>query len=207
MDQVLNEVSKMKNKRNLLIGTFILVFSFAYIFNAFAHSGRTDSSGGHNDNFNESGLGSYHYHCGGNPPHLHIGRVCPYDLSSYSSNNNTNSSSVRNDSGTVYSKYDEGWDDGYITGCDDGYSDGYEEGYDTGYDEGNSTGYEEGYEEGKSDGRDEGYEEGYIAKAKEAAEANKLGLTVISFAILGLVIIASTMKFIQRHKERRDKNV
>lgn len=43
-----------------------------------AHSGRTDSSGGHHDNKNVSGLGSYHYHCGGNPPHLHDGGVCPY---------------------------------------------------------------------------------------------------------------------------------
>ena len=43
-----------------------------------AHSGRTDSSGGHKDNQNESGLGSYHYHCGGNPPHLHTNGVCPY---------------------------------------------------------------------------------------------------------------------------------
>lgn len=45
---------------------------------ALAHSGRTDSSGGHKDNKNKSGLGSYHYHCGGNPPHLHTGGVCPY---------------------------------------------------------------------------------------------------------------------------------
>ncbi len=37
----------------------------------FAHSGRTDSSGGHHDYKNKSGLGSYHYHCDGNPPHLH----------------------------------------------------------------------------------------------------------------------------------------
>ena len=45
---------------------------------ALAHSGRTDASGGHRDNKNKSGLGSYHYHCGGNPPHLHTGGVCPY---------------------------------------------------------------------------------------------------------------------------------
>ena len=44
----------------------------------FAHSGRTDSSGGHRDNKNVSGLGYYHYHCGGNPPHLHSNGVCPY---------------------------------------------------------------------------------------------------------------------------------
>lgn len=28
-----------------------------------AHSGRTDRYGGHRDNKNKSGLGSYHYHC------------------------------------------------------------------------------------------------------------------------------------------------
>lgn len=43
-----------------------------------AHSGRTDSSGGHRDNNNVSGLGYYHYHCGGYPAHLHSGGVCPY---------------------------------------------------------------------------------------------------------------------------------
>lgn len=43
-----------------------------------AHSGRTDASGGHHDYKNKSGLGSYHYHCGGYPPHLHPGGVCPY---------------------------------------------------------------------------------------------------------------------------------
>ena len=45
---------------------------------SFAHSGRTDSRGGHKDNKNKSGLGPYHYHCGGYPPHLHEGGVCPY---------------------------------------------------------------------------------------------------------------------------------
>ena len=45
----------------------------------YAHSGRTDSSGGHKDNKNKSGLGSYHYHCGGYPAHLHDGGVCPYN--------------------------------------------------------------------------------------------------------------------------------
>lgn len=43
-----------------------------------AHSGRTDSSGGHKDNKNKSGLGSYHYHCDGYPAHLHSKGVCPY---------------------------------------------------------------------------------------------------------------------------------
>lgn len=47
-----------------------------------AHSGRTDSSGGHRDNKNKSGLGSYHYHCGGYPAHLHTNGVCPYGTAS-----------------------------------------------------------------------------------------------------------------------------
>ena len=44
-----------------------------------AHSGRTDSSGGHRDNKNKSGLGSYHYHHGYGP-HLHINGKCPYSV-------------------------------------------------------------------------------------------------------------------------------
>ncbi len=43
-----------------------------------AHSGRTDANGGHHDYKNKSGLGSYHYHCGGHPAHLHPNGVCPY---------------------------------------------------------------------------------------------------------------------------------
>ena len=43
-----------------------------------AHPGRTDASGGHKDNKNASGLGSYHYHCGDYPAHLHPDGVCPY---------------------------------------------------------------------------------------------------------------------------------
>lgn len=45
---------------------------------SFAHSGRTDSSGGHKDNKNVSGLGYYHYHHGMGP-HLHPNGICPYD--------------------------------------------------------------------------------------------------------------------------------
>lgn len=57
-----------------------------------AHSGRTDSSGGHRDNKNKSGLGSYHYHCGGYPAHLHTDGVCPYTPSSTSTTSNSTSS-------------------------------------------------------------------------------------------------------------------
>lgn len=47
------------------------------------HSGRTDSAGGHRDNRNISGLGYYHYHCGGYPPHLHSNGSCPYRSGAY----------------------------------------------------------------------------------------------------------------------------
>ena len=62
-------------------------------FTSFAHSGRTDSNGGHHDYKNKSGLGSYHYHHG-YPAHLHPGGVCPYSGASSNSSNSNNSSSI-----------------------------------------------------------------------------------------------------------------
>ena len=57
-----------------------------------AHSGRTDSSGGHHDYNNKSGLGSYHYHHGMGP-HLHKNGVCPYS-SSHSKKSTTTTNKV-----------------------------------------------------------------------------------------------------------------
>jgi His-Xaa-Ser repeat protein HxsA len=62
-----------------------LPISYTNAITVEAHSGRTDSSGGHKDNKNKSGLGSYHYHCGGHPAHLHKNGVCPYSTSTTSS--------------------------------------------------------------------------------------------------------------------------
>ncbi len=64
-------------KYSCFISLFILIF-FVLSTTSFAHSGRTDSSGGHHDYQNKSGLGSYHYHHGYGP-HLHPGGVCPYE--------------------------------------------------------------------------------------------------------------------------------
>lgn len=61
--------------RRILVAVFVI---FSLIVTASAHSGRTDSNGGHKDNKNKSGLGSYHYHCGGYPAHLHTSGYCPY---------------------------------------------------------------------------------------------------------------------------------
>ena len=76
----------MKKRVFSIITICMMILSLS--LSAFAHSGRTDSSGGHKDNKNKSGLGGYHYHCGGHPAHLHPGGVCPYSgggSSSYSS--------------------------------------------------------------------------------------------------------------------------
>lgn len=67
-----------KTLKHILTVTYAMILVFSTIITAFAHSGRTDSSGGHKDNKNKSGLGSYHYHCGGYPAHLHSGGYCPY---------------------------------------------------------------------------------------------------------------------------------
>ncbi|WP_243454670.1 hypothetical protein [Desulfosporosinus fructosivorans] len=48
-----------------------------FTLDTLAHSGRTDSSGGHKDNRNASGLGGCHYHRGVGP-HLHPNGICPY---------------------------------------------------------------------------------------------------------------------------------
>lgn len=57
---------------------FTLALMAAMAMSVQAHSGRTDASGGHRDNKNKSGLGSYHYHHGYSA-HLHNGGVCPYE--------------------------------------------------------------------------------------------------------------------------------
>lgn len=67
-------------------------------FTVEAHSGRTDSNGGHHDNKNKSGLGSYHYHCGGYPAHLHENGVCPYTGSGNTAVSTTSAAAGSSDS-------------------------------------------------------------------------------------------------------------
>ena len=76
----------MKNKIKRLSKIIALLgILLAFPTTILAHSGKTDSSGGHKDKNNVSGLGSYHYHCGRYPAHLHDGGVCPYSSSAKSS--------------------------------------------------------------------------------------------------------------------------
>lgn len=81
------------NSKKFLTAISMICLIISISGNSFAHSGRTDSNGGHKDNQNKSGLGSYHYHCGGNPAHLHDNGVCPYSSSSSSSSNSSNNKS------------------------------------------------------------------------------------------------------------------
>lgn len=69
----------MNERFTKLFLTLILALSLitATPFISLAHSGRTDSNGGHKDNKNVSGLGYYHYHHGYGP-HLHPDGICPY---------------------------------------------------------------------------------------------------------------------------------
>ena len=89
-----------KNKVKIISILLTILTVISMGVTTYAHSGRTDSSGGHKDNKNKSGLGSYHYHCGGHPAHLHTNGVCPYSSSSSSSKSSTSSSSSSSKSNT-----------------------------------------------------------------------------------------------------------
>ena len=73
----------------IILGVLALLVSNV----AYVHSGRTDANWGYRDNKNKSELGSYHYHCGGYPAHLHTNGVCPYSSSPSSSKSKGSSSS------------------------------------------------------------------------------------------------------------------
>lgn len=81
------------NYRKLLISILMMTIILCLSLSTSAHSGRTDSSGGHKDNKNASGLGSYHYHCGGYPAHLHTNGICPYSSKSGKSTSSSSKSS------------------------------------------------------------------------------------------------------------------
>lgn len=90
----------MEKSKRKIISILLIVTSIISIgLNTYSHSGRTDSSGGHKDNKNKSGLGSYHYHCGGNPPHLHTNGVCPYSSKKSTSSSFSSSKSSSSNSG------------------------------------------------------------------------------------------------------------
>lgn len=94
----------MKYLKKICVMFMCISMLLSYSSITLAHSGRTDSSGGHHDYKNVSGLGSYHYHCGGYPAHLHENGVCPYTSSGTSSSSGSSSSSSST-TGKKTSKY------------------------------------------------------------------------------------------------------
>lgn len=110
----------MKKVISILLATFILttciplVPVFNTVLTVEAHSGRTDGSGGHHDYKNKSGLGSYHYHCGGHPAHLHPNGVCTYSGASAatsSSSKNIQKTAVQDSDAALRAKYKSVTDD------------------------------------------------------------------------------------------------
>ena len=92
--------SIFKRLSTLFIALILFLTMIAPI--ADAHSGRTDSNGGHKDNKNKSGLGYYHYHHG-EGPHLHENGVCPYNKTTQSSPKTTFNSSTNTSGSTIKS--------------------------------------------------------------------------------------------------------
>lgn len=83
----------MKKHTSKIVSILIIIIAIISMgLTTYGHSGRTDANGGHRDNKNQSGLGNYHYHCGGHPAHLHKNGVCPYSSKSSSSKKKKSSS-------------------------------------------------------------------------------------------------------------------
>lgn len=154
---------------------------------AFAHPGITDESGGHHDYDNVSGLGSYHYHCGGHPAHLHENGICPYDSVSVEDDNYTdtvtdtteyedysNTDTTENEDDISQEEYSKAFDSGYDTGYDCGSFDAEQEiesGYDyfdSDYDGDDLT--QSAYDTAWLDGYTYGYFEGYEETIQEYEE-------------------------------------
>lgn len=92
----------MKNGGKIIVAFTMIIMLFG--INSYAHSGRTDSRGGHKDNKNVSGLGSYHYHCGGHPAHLHTNGICPYSSTYTNKSSSSSTSNSSNKTSTSTSK-------------------------------------------------------------------------------------------------------
>lgn len=154
---------------------------------SFAHPGRTDSNSGHKDNKNQSGLGYYHYHCGGYPAHLHNNGVCPYKSTSSTGTSNkentttttnnktntTNQSNIAKEKQTAKNNgYNKGYKDGYNSNT---FDDSSNETYSTEY----KNGYKQGYDKGVTDFNtkkeelyNKGYDDGLIGSDVSVSETN-----------------------------------
>lgn len=93
----------------------ILIVCLAFPSAALGHSGRTNSAGGHKDNKNASGLGSYHYHHGYGP-HLHPNGECPYSSNATAASTKKSSNSTATIKAAQQKLKNLGYYDGVIDG-------------------------------------------------------------------------------------------
>lgn len=162
-----------KRFKNLIGFTLIAAF-LGNPLTANAHSGRTDSNGGHRDNKNVSGLGSYHYHCGGHPAHLHPNGVCPYSSSDSNSSNSSTSSSSNADAEAQKAaeleaqKIENAKNEERTKGYNQGYEDGYNE------KTSNPSSYQSSYQNNFNEGYNEGFKNGSETIENEKAEILEL---------------------------------
>lgn len=180
--------NKSKKRRIIAVITIVLV-SIGNI--SYSHSGRTDSSGGHHDYKNKSGLGSYHYHHGYGP-HLHT-NGCPYEGGGSSSNSSSSGSYVsseetakrdaeakarQEEKNKAYAKnegHNKGYEDGYskIERVTSTYTGSYEENYSNGYNEGYEKGLKKIENESK-DATEKGYNLGIIGEELANPYSNEI---------------------------------
>lgn len=90
----------IKDFKRLLFFLTLICLVIVFTIPVFAHSGRTDSNGGHYD----TSTGEYHYHHGYSA-HQHTNGVCPYeydDKTSHNSNQDSGSKSSSQDSTSFF---------------------------------------------------------------------------------------------------------
>ena len=125
-------------KKRIVFVLLVLLIVSA-IIPAFAHSGRTDSDGGHTD----KSTGEYHYHHGYSA-HQHTNGECPYDFDDKTDHSSSSTSYTKTSLLDEF-KASKTYEDGY----DKGYDVGHEVGRNKGYLQGEKAGYDKGYADGK----------------------------------------------------------
>ena len=170
--------------KRILLRAFLLLFLFPAA--SLAHSGRTDSSGGHYDR----STGEYHYHHG-YPAHQHPGGVCPYSSASPSGSSGSSGSSSSSGNSNISSSisyYDKGYEDGFKAGSKKS---------DASYDKGNK----EGYEKGKKEGYETGYNVGYNNGISSRNTAIVSGAAILLFLFFVSRVTRSRKKALQKEEQ------
>lgn len=180
----------MRYLKICVLSFFLLLHIF--VLTASAHTGRTDSNGGHYD----WSTGEYHYHHG-YPAHDHFdmdgdGIVdCPYDFDDRTGENSGSSSGSSGGNAGIdaWNEYKRNNPIDSQEGSDKKYYDGYRKGYDEGY----SSGYEEGFQSG----------------ADEKVPSWMLILSLVILAILFFVnrSLRSNTKQLIKSQEKMEKDL